>query len=380
MSTPTPFDPPTEEAHWLDIAEDLSARFADRAPEIDRDAALPSQNLKEIHESGIDTILLSKELGGAGVSNRTFGRVVGVLARGCPSTATIWLMHVGAVTALVTLGNPATIDRYAEAWRNGARFASALSEPTSGNQFLMPLQDGIATEGGWLLSGAKRFVSGCETADHFLVNALIDGQPTFFAVDRDEGMHFIDIWDSMGLRGTRSQLISFDGVLLREERKGRPLGLGDPNPIGYGLPWLSIGVAEAAFAALINHARTRTIPSIGGPLANMQWIQFEVADARVALEGARLLAGKTLWLADANSPETLSASIEAKLAANEVARQIASLALRAGGGSAYLKPHPIERHFRDAQSGGLMAYSAEVCRDFIGKQVLGIGAEANAFG
>jgi alkylation response protein AidB-like acyl-CoA dehydrogenase len=380
MNTPTPFDPPAKEAHWLDVAEELSARFAARASEIDRDGTLPSQNLKEIHESGIDTILLSKDHGGAGVSHRTFGRVVGVLARGCPSTATIWLMHVGAVTALVTLGNPATSGKYAEAWRNGARFASALSEPTSGNQFLMPLQQGVPTEGGWFLTGAKRFVSGCETADHFLVNALIEGEPTFFAVDRDDGMHFIDIWDSMGLRGTRSQLISFDGVLLRAETRGRPLGLGDPNPIGIGLPWLSIGVAEAAFAALIDHTRTRTIPSIGGPLANMQWIQFAVADARVALEGARLLAGKALWLADVDSADTLVASIEAKLAANEMAREVASLALRAGGGSAYLKPHPIERHFRDAQSGGLMAYSAEVCRDFIGKQILGLGAEAGAFG
>jgi alkylation response protein AidB-like acyl-CoA dehydrogenase len=380
MSTPTPFDPPADETHWLDVAEDLSDRFAERAPEIDRDGSLPTQNLKEIHESGLDTILLSKEHGGAGVSNRTFGRAVGTIARGCPSTATIWLMHVGAATTLVALGNPATVEIYAQAWRNGARFANALSEPTSGNQFLMPLQEGIPTEGGWLLSGAKRFVSGCETADHFLVNALVGGEPTFFAVDREEGMSFVDIWDSMGLRGTRSQLISFDGVLLREERRGRPLGLNDPNPIGYGWPWLSIGVAEATFAALLKHARTRTIPSIGGPLANMQWVQFEVADARVALEAARLLAGKTLWLADQGSPETLSSSIEAKLAANEMARQVAGLALRAGGGSAYLKTHPIERHFRDAHSGGLMAYSAEVCRDFIGKQVLGVGAEAGAFG
>lgn len=380
MSSPTPFDPPVEEAHWLEVAEDLSSRFADRAEEIDRDGTLPAQNLKEIHASGINTLLLSKEHDGAEVTYRTFGRVLGIIARGCPSTATIWLMHVGAATALVVLGNPDTVETYAAAWRNGARFASALSEPTSGNQFLVPLQRGVPTEGGWHLSGAKRFVSGCETADHFLVNALIDDEPSFFAVDRDEGMEFIDIWDSMGLRGTRSQLVRMDGVLLREDRRGRTLGPNDPNPIGVGLPWLSIGVAEAALAALLDHARTRTIPSTGEPLANMQWLQFEIADARIALEGARLLAGKTLWLADNESPETLVSSIEAKLAANEMARQVASLALRAGGGSAYLKPHPIERHFRDAQSGGLMAYSAEVCRDFIGKQVLGIGTEPSAFG
>src|SRR5690606_13846045 len=123
MSSTTPFDPPAPEAHWLEVAEELASRFAERATEIDRDGTLPTQNLKEIHASGINTLLLSEEHGGAGATYRTFGRVVGTIARGCPSTATIWLMHVGAATALVVLGNPDTVETYAAAWRNGARFA-----------------------------------------------------------------------------------------------------------------------------------------------------------------------------------------------------------------------------------------------------------------
>ena len=104
----------------------------------------------------------------------------------------------------------------------------------------------------------------------------------------------------------------------------------------------------------------------------MQWVQFAVADAWVALRGARLLADQVGWYADHGSPEFMPAAFEAKLAANEVARQVADVAMRAGGASGYLKASPIERHFRNAQAGGLMAYSVEVCRDVIGKAVLGV--------
>ncbi len=97
-----------------------------------------------------------------------------------------------------------------------------------------------------------------------------------------------------------------------------------------------------------------------------------IALALVALESARLLAGKALWLAEQGSPEFIVAASTAKLAANETAREVASLALRAGGGSAYLKSHPVERLFRDAQSGGLMAYSVEVTKDFLGQLLLGV--------
>jgi alkylation response protein AidB-like acyl-CoA dehydrogenase len=266
-------------------------------------------------------------------------------------------------------------------WRDGARFANALSEPTSGNMFLIPMQPGVAAEGGWTLDGAKRFVSGCEVADHLLVNASIDGMPSFFGVDPDGTVSYTDIWDTLGLRATRSQLISFDGTLLRADRRCRPPGPADPNPIGHGLAWLSIGVGEAAFTALAEHASGRVIPSTGQPLSHMQWVQFDAADARVDLRAARLLAARSCALADAGSPDATPAAVEAKLFANKVAASVAELGLRVGGANGYLATSPIQRHFRNAQAGWLMAYSVEVCRDFVGKRALGVVEdEASAFG
>nr|WP_272923998.1 acyl-CoA dehydrogenase family protein [Streptomyces sp. SID3343] len=175
----------------------------------------------------------------------------------------------------------------------------------------------------------------------------------------------------MGLRGTRSQLVNFRNTVLRHENRCRIADPTAPNIIALGLPWLSIGVAEAALDALVGHARKRVVPSTGRPVGDMQWVHFDAADAHVKLLAARVLAERSMWLADRNAPGALDAAVEAKLYANQVAKEIAEFGLRVGGGSGFLRSSPIQRHFRDAQAGALMAFSVEVCRDLIGKRLTG---------
>jgi alkylation response protein AidB-like acyl-CoA dehydrogenase len=366
----SPFDPPAEDQPWLAVADRAAGEFAPRAAHYDETAGLPLENLQRLHELGLDAAWLPREYGGQGLSYRSFGTALTAIARACPSTACIWLMHVGAAQALVSLGNPGTARFFADQLLAGKRFANALSEPTSGNMFLVPLQSADPVPGGFRLDGAKRFVSGSEVADHLLVNTLVDGVPSFFGVDRDDTMAMVPIWDTMGLRASRSQLISFEGTLLPADRRCAPPSPADASLIAAGLPFLSIGVAEAAFAALAEHARGRVIPSAGTALAELPWVRFAAADAQVELRAARLLAQETMWLADHGSPRAMFVALEAKLKANEVANQIAALGVRVGGASGYLRTSPIQRHFRDAQAGALMAYSTEVCRDAIGAAVL----------
>lgn len=375
-----PFLPPDADRAWIDLATELAAGFAASAADYDASAEIPIDHLRALHAAGLDLAVLPERFGGGGMSPVTFGYVLATISKACPSTACVWLMHVGAAVTLIALGDPASSAFYASEFVAGKRFANALSEPTSGNLFLMPLQHAEPAEGGWTLSGAKRFVSGCEIADHYLVNALVDGIPSFFGVDRDDSIQVVPIWDTMGLRATRSQLMSLDGTLLRSDRRCGAPGPDTPNPIGTGVPWLSIGVAEAALDAIVAHARGRAMPSTGQSLAHMQWVQFEVAEAAVALDAAKLLAARAMWLAGQGSPETLPAAIAAKLSANQVAQHIGQLGVKVGGASGYLRTSPIQRHFRDAQAGALMAYSVEVCRDTIGKARLGIAEAGGGFG
>ncbi|MEO5724397.1 MAG: acyl-CoA dehydrogenase family protein, partial [Ilumatobacteraceae bacterium] len=370
-----PFDVPACEQPLIETVNDLAATFATTAASYDESAEIPIDNLRALSNAGLDSAFLPVRFGGGGASPITFGNALATISKACPATACVWLMHVGAAVSLISMGNADSAEFFRGELAAGKRFANALSEPTSGNLFLMPLQVADPAPGGWTLSGAKRFVSGCEIADYFFINAVVDGQPGFFGVDRDSSLSFIPIWDTLGLRASRSQLISLDGTLLRTDRRCGPPQDDTPNPIGTGLAWLSIGVAEAALDALVDHACNRVIPSTGLPLSHMQWVQFEVAEATVALNGAKLLAGRSMWLAEQGSPDTLAAALEAKLCANQVAQDIAQLGVKIGGASGFLRTSPIQRHFRDAQAGALMAYSVELCRDAVGKAALAVTAD-----
>jgi alkylation response protein AidB-like acyl-CoA dehydrogenase len=369
-SVSSPLAAPAHEAHWLAAAVELAAEFSATAAELDESGEIPVENLRAIHAAGLDEAVLPVSFGGQGLSFRAFGEIVRVLSAAEPSTACIWLMHIGAAAGLVKLSDPDVGRFYADELRAGRKFANALSEPASGNLFLLPQQVAEPAEGGYTLSGAKRFVSGCEIADHLLVNALVDDVPAFFGVSPDETVGFVSIWDTLGLRASRSQLITFDGTLLRSDRRCRPATLRDPNHISAGLSFLSLGIADAALAALRDHARSRVLPTTGQPLSAMQWVKFDVADVHVRLEAARTYAQMSAWHADQASPEFLPLVMRAKLLANEIARDVAQVGIRVGGASGYLRTSPIQRHFRDAQAGGLMAYSAEVCKDVIGAAVL----------
>lgn len=374
LSRLSPVTVPANEEHWIATIQELAAGFAATAADHDLSGEIPIDNLRALAESGLDVACLPAAHGGSDLSYATIGRILTVLAAADPSTAGIWLMHIGAAHALVTLSTPERAAFYAAELAAGKRFANALSEPTSGNMFLMPLQAAAPAPGGVTLDGAKRFVSGCEIADYFLVNTLLDGAPAFFGVPRDETISFVPIWDTMGMRATRSQLITFNGTLLLEENLCSAPPPTYTNIISAGLPFISIGIAEAAVDAFSQHAISRVIPTTGEPLSHMQWLKFDTAKVYVELRAARLLAEQVTWLADERHPESMVVALEAKLLANEVAKSAAALGVKVGGASGYLRSSPIQRHFRDAQAGALMAYSVEVCSDVIGGWVFDAAA------
>ena len=212
----------------------------------------------------------------------------------------------------------------------------------------------IADE-NWTLTGREVFVSGSEAADHMLVNTSIDGVPAFFGVTVDDSISFPPIDETVGMRATRSRTVLFENTPLLASRR-------------CGFAMLSIGIAESAMDAYAAAARK----SKGGApsQAENQWVQMETGMLWTQLQAARLFAERVAWLADERSEEAMPAAAESKMLANEVAKQAAAEALRIGGGGSYLLSSPIQRIFRDAQAGALMAYSVPLTQQVVGEAVL----------
>ena len=370
LSRPRPTPVPEHELRWIERVRALLPAFAATVADDDRDARLPVEHLAALADAGVDAAFLPVEHGGEGLSYATLGQIVRMLAATHPALATVWLMHLGAAHGLVTMSQPEQAAFFAAELRAGKRFANALSEPAGGNLFLASQLDVPAIDGGWSLTGRKVFVSGSEIADHLLLSARVDGMPAFFGVSADpQTVSFPPIDETMGMRATRSRTIVFEGTpLLAERRCGMPPA-DYANLITVGFGFISIGIAEAALTSLSASANKRK-PGATAALADEQWVKMETGLAWAEWRAATLLAEQVAWLADQRNPAAMATATESKMLANEVAKKCAALALRIGGGGAYLTASPIQRIFRDAQAGALMAYSVPFSQQLVGEQVL----------
>lgn len=371
LTRPSPVVIPASEQPWLEVAAGLAERMRATVAADDESGELPIEHLRAIAASGLDTAFLPVEAGGEALSYATLVQVVRTFAHAHPAVAAVWLMHIGAAHGLVTMSEPAASAYFAERLRAGDRFSNALSEPAGGNHFLSSQQDAPeATDGtGWTLTGRKLFVSGVEAADHLLLNVRVDGGPAFFGVDRDDTMSLPPIDQTIGMRATRSRTILFEGTSLSRDRLCGPPPADYANLITVGFGALSIGIAESAIDALTESASRVKGP--GPALAEASWVKQETALVWAELRAARLLVEQTAWLADRRDPQVMAAATETKMLANEVAKKAAALALKVGGGGAYLARSPIQRIFRDAQAGALMAYSVPFSAEIVGGWVLG---------
>ncbi|MFB2579875.1 acyl-CoA dehydrogenase family protein [Herbiconiux sp. P15] len=371
LTRPTPFASlrPAAEDRWIETAEALAESFRATVAADDVSGELPLEHLRAISASGLDVAFLPVEHGGEALSYATLAQVVRIFAAAHPAVAAVWLMHIGAAHALVTMSAPPAAEHFAAALRAGDRFSNALSEPAGGNHFLSSQQDVGAVEGGWSLTGSKLFVSGVEAADHVFLNVRIDGVPGFFGLDRDDTMSLPPIEQTIGMRATRSRTIDFDGTLLPADRRCGPPPATYANLITIGFAALSIGIAESAIDALVATATRRKHPA-AERLADSLWVKQETAMVWAELGAARLVAERTAWLADQRDPVAMAAATEGKMLTNEVAKKAAALALKVGGGGAYLARSPIQRIFRDAQAGALMAYSVPFSQEVVGEWVL----------
>jgi alkylation response protein AidB-like acyl-CoA dehydrogenase len=366
LRRPSPVPVPADERRWTDTVVDLARGFAQTASADDAAARLPIDHLRALSATGLDAAFLPREFGGEALSYATLGQVVRTLAAAHPAVATVWLMHLGAAHALVTMSAPEASAFFAAELRAGRRFSNALSEPAGGNHFLASQQDATTADGGWSLTGRKLFVSGSEAADHLFLNVRIEGAPAFFGVSVDETVSFPPIEETMGMRATRSRTILFDATLLPADRRCGPPPADYANLITVGFAFLSIGIAEAALDAL---SATASRARGGARLADADWVRQQTGLVWAEVTAASLLAERTAWLADRRSPEAMPAATETKMLANEVAKKAAALAVSVGGGGGYLLTSPIQRIFRDAQAGALMAYSVPFSSEIVGKWV-----------
>ena len=186
-------------------------------------------------------------------------------------------------------------------------------------------------------------------------------------------------FDGLGMRGNASAPMRVQGLRVADARRLGAPGAGFGVMMSATLPWFvlgsaacSVGIAGAALAAAVEHARGGRFEHLGSSLADVPGVRARLAEAKIRHMQARAYLQAVAGQVAAGDPEAQIGVLALKAAAAEMAIDVTDLCLRVGGGAAYSKHGPLERHFRDARAASVMAPTTDLLRDFLGKALCGM--------
>jgi butyryl-CoA dehydrogenase len=134
-----------------------------------------------------------------------------------------------------------------------------------------------------------------------------------------------------------------------------------------GIAAQALGLAQGAFEQALSYAKQRV--QFGKPIANLQAIQFKLADMALEIQSARLLTYLAAWKESTGQPFSTDAAM-AKLKASETAMWVTNQAVQIHGGYGYTREFPVERMMRDAKITELYEGTSEIQRVVIANNLL----------
>ncbi|GAB3416172.1 acyl-CoA dehydrogenase family protein [Flindersiella endophytica] len=362
------------------------------AAEVDSAARFPQEAVSAFRGSGLLGLTLPVDAGGLGAGPEELVEVLSKLAAVCGSTAMVYLMHVSAAMAIASApppGHPDLLRQLADGTTLGTL---AFSETGSRSHFWAPVSqaelagdtdDSAAAR----LNVRKSFVTSAGNADVYVVSTLTPPQlaepsPTtsdIYVVPASlEGISVAGTWRGLGLRGNASAPMTFELTRSGADRLGAA-GSGFQLMLETVMPWfnlgnaaVSLGLSQAAVDAATAHASGARLQHLGESLAQLPTIRAQLARMSLELAATRAYVQTTARSLTAPDESTMLHVLGVKALANDAALRITDSAMRVCGGAAFAEHLQLERFFRDARAGHVMAPTADVLYDFYGKAITGL--------
>jgi len=373
-----------------DLIRETARAFTDneivqRARENDRNEHFDLELVAMIANQGYLGAIVPREYGGAGLDYLTYGLIVEEIGRGDSAMRTVISVQTSLVCcAVLHWGTEEQKQRYLPRLCSGEWLGCfGLTEPDTGSDAGNQRTRARRTDAGWVINGAKMWISLGNHAKLALIFAQTDPDQGHrglgcFLVETDQpGFQPQAIHHKMGLRGSDTASISLDDVevpddgLLGEVGDGFKIAMSSLDSGRYSVAAGCVGVCQGCVDASVSYAKQRI--QFGRPIASFQLVQAMIADMAVDTEAARMLVWRAAHLKDTGKPSTTETSI-AKLYATEAAVRSANTAIQVHGGSGYVDDHPVERYFRDVRVTTLYEGTSEIQKLIIGRSLTGINA------
>lgn len=377
----------THDEATLKAREIASDVLAPSAGQNDTAGRFSIEAVQALGEAGLLGLLLPVDVGGAGLGPRAFADVTATLAEADASVAMVYVMHICGTAAIAAARpGPALTEVLKEIAAGRHLSTLAFSEAGSRSHFWAPVSRAQRNGDGVHISASKSWVTSAGYAQSYVVSALApDGTgPTdstlYLLPAETPGLSVAGPWNGLGLRANASAPIRLDECPVRSEFQLTDDGAGFPAMLNVVLPLfnlgssaVALGLCRAAVAGTASHLTTAKFEHLGLSLGeSLPTLRAQLATMQIETDGLSARIDDLVEHLEQPRETTMLRVLETKAAAGEVAISVTSTAMRVCGGAAFSKHLNIERLFRDAHAGAVMAPTGDVLREFIGKSLLGI--------
>jgi short/branched chain acyl-CoA dehydrogenase len=345
------------EAFRAVVRDFAEKELAPHAPDWDREGRFPVEAVLAMGDLGLFGLVFPEEWGGSGGDFASLCVAIEEIGRIDQSVGITLSAGVGlGANPIFQFGSDDQKARWLPELVAGRRLgAFGLTEPGAGSDAGATSTRATAEAGGWVLNGAKAFItnSGTELTSIVTVTARTeDGISAFVIESGTPGLIVEPPYRKIGWHASDTHGLTLDECRVADDQMlGRP-GAGLRNFLTIlddgriAISALALGCARACLEHAVAYARERQ--AFGGPIGRNQSIAFALADLAVAVENARNLTYKAAWLKDHGQPFSNAAAM-AKLYSTEVAVDATRTATQVFGGAGFMEETTVARMYRDAK-------------------------------
>lgn len=370
------------------MIRDAVRRFAERdiAPiseELWDEQGFPYDVWRQAGELGFTGLPYPEAHGGGSGSWLSFVIVLEELARVDCAVANSLMANSSVASLLNNFGTEAQKEKFLRPILDGSRIGSiALTEPNAGSDAGAIQTRAALVDGGWVINGAKIFISnsGTEVTGPVVLAAVTgkkaDGRNEISNIvvpNGTSGFSYGKKLKKIGWRASSTYELFFDNCrvpaenLLGAQGSGLRQTLSTINTGRILIGALALGILQGSLERSTAYVKERS--QFGKPISSFQALQFKLADMAVHTHAARLMLYQAAALKDAGQPFDQEASM-AKLFATERAMEAAHQAVQIHGGYGIISEYPVSRAFGDAKVLEIVEGTSEIQRMIISRSLL----------
>ena len=372
----------------LSKAKEIADRvLAPAARQNDKEGRFSSEAVEALGRAGLLGVMLPVEVGGSGLGPGTFANVTATLAEADASVAMVYLMHKCAAATIVAARQGASVAQILQDIAAGRHLSTlAFSEAGSRSHFWAPVSRARQNRTGVLITAKKSWVTSAGHAQSYVVSSLAPeaAGPTdsvlYLVPASAPGLSVAGPWDGLGLRANASAPMTLDDcevssqLQLTDDSAGFKAMLEVVLPLfNLGAAAVALGLCRAAVAGTAAHLKSARFEHLGQTLGeSLPTLRAQLATMQIDTDGLSTRLDDLVDHLERPRDTTMLRVLECKAAAGDVAIAVTSVAMRVCGGSAFSKHMNVERLFRDAHAGAVMAPTGDVLREFISRVTLGM--------